>query len=114
MEANLPNVEFHIDAVHLPKTVHNRIQRRVEKWFKGHTDVTGASIAVRELSSGSTAHSFRARVVLYHRPENIAATATGEQAGEALLSALDAAGRQLRESRDMLRERWKRPGVGTE
>jgi hypothetical protein len=53
-------------------------------------------------------------VVLYHRPENIAATATGEQAGEALLSALDAAGRQLRESRDMLRERWKRPGVGTE
>jgi len=113
MEANLPNVEFHIDAVRLPRTVHNRIQRRVDKWMKGHSDITGASIAVRELSGGQTAHAFRARVVLYHRPENIAAISTGAQPAEAVQSALDAAERQLRETRDILRERWKRPGHTT-
>lgn len=114
MEANLPTVEFHFDDVHLPRNVHDRIERRVTKWLKGHTDITGASIAIREMSGGSTAHEYRARVVLYHRPENIAATVSRPQAGEAVLAALDAAGRQLRETRDILRERWKRPGVSTE
>lgn len=114
MEANLPSVEYHFDDVHVPRIVLQRIHRRVDKWLKGHTDITGASIAVREESGANTAHTFKARVVLYHRPENIAATASREQAGEAVLTAMDAAERQLRETRDMLRERWKRPGVGAE
>lgn len=113
MEANQPNVELHIDDIRLPKAVRTRIDRRVDKWIKGHRDITGASIAVREESGANTAHAFKARVVLYHRPENIAATSLGPQPGEAILSAMDAAERQLRETRDMLRERWKRPGAAT-
>jgi hypothetical protein len=70
---------------------------------EGHTDVVGASVSIEELSSGMTPHAFQARIVLYVRPEHIAATEIKPSALEALQRALDAAIKQVREKRDKLR-----------
>ena len=70
---------------------------------EGHTDIVGASVSIEELSSGTTPHAFKVRVVIYIRPENIAATEVKPSALEALQQALKAAIRQVREKRDRLR-----------
>lgn len=70
---------------------------------EGHTDIIGASVSIEELSSGTTPHAYQARVVLYVRPEIIAATEVKPSAKEALQQALDAAIRQVREKRNKLR-----------
>jgi ribosome-associated translation inhibitor RaiA len=111
MEANLSNLELHFEGVPLTRDVRTRIERRIEKWTRGHKDVTGISIAVSAMDASNTPHAFRARVVIYHRPENIAAVSKGPAAKESVYSALDAVERQLRETRDQLRERWKRPSA---
>lgn len=70
---------------------------------EGHTDIVGASVSIEELSSGKTPHAYQARVVLYVRPEHIAATEVKPSALEALQQALEAAIRQVREKRNKLR-----------
>lgn len=71
---------------------------------EGHTDIVGASVSIEELSSGITPHAYQARVVLYVRPEHIAATEVKPSALEALQQALEAAIRQVREKRNKLRK----------
>lgn len=70
---------------------------------EGHSDIIGASVSMEELSSGETPHAYQARVVLYVRPEHIAATEVKPSALEALQRALDAAIKQVREKRDKLK-----------
>lgn len=108
MVAKASHLELHEDGVELAPAVKRRIERRVSSWMKGHTDITGVSVAVKPLDSGRTKHAFQTRVVLYHRPKNIAAIAKGDLLPSTVNTALDAAERQLRSTRDALRERWKR------
>lgn len=70
---------------------------------KGHADIVGASVSIDELSSGTTPHAFQVRVVIYARPDHIAATEKKPSAMEALKSSLDAAVKQIRDKRDKLR-----------
>jgi ribosome-associated translation inhibitor RaiA len=104
--------EFY-DEASLPKAVENRLRAeaedRLRRLTKGHTDVTGASVSVDELTGGSTPHSYEVRVVAYMRPEHIAAVEKQETAEGALKGALSAVERQVRELRDKLREHWKLP-----
>jgi hypothetical protein len=70
---------------------------------EGHSDITGASIHLEELSTDETPHAFQARVVLYVRPSNISATEVEASGEAALQEALDEAIRQVRDKRDKLR-----------
>ncbi len=108
MVANASPIELHEDGIELAPAVKRRIERRVSSWMKGHTDITGVSVAVKPLDASRTKHAFQARVVLYHRPKNIAAIAKGDQVATTVQSALEAAERQLRETRDVFRDRRKR------
>lgn len=69
---------------------------------EGHSDIIGASVSLEELSSDETPHAYQARVVLYVRPEHIAATEVEPGALEALQRALDAVVRQVRAKREKL------------
>jgi LPS O-antigen subunit length determinant protein (WzzB/FepE family) len=69
----------------------------------GHTDIVGAKVSLEELSSGATPQAFQARVVLYVRPEHIAATKVASSSVEALQQALNAATKQIQEKRNKLR-----------
>ncbi|MBN1312084.1 MAG: HPF/RaiA family ribosome-associated protein [Anaerolineae bacterium] len=74
-----------------------------------HNDLTGAAITLRAPAHGKTPPVYEATVVVYARPENIAATEKTPDLNAAMKGALDAVERQVREKRDKFREHWKRP-----
>jgi ribosome-associated translation inhibitor RaiA len=73
-----------------------------------HDDLTGAAINLRQTARRETP-LLEATVVVYARPENIAATEKAETPEAALKGALEAVERQVRQQRDRLRERWAQP-----
>lgn len=79
-------------------------EQRLRKLMEGHTDITGAAVALEQPANRESAYVFRARVVAYMRPENIAGVATEENPVQALKDALSAVERQVREKRDRLRK----------
>lgn len=81
--------------------------RRLRALSKGHTDITGAGVSVEELTGDVTPHVYEVTIVLYIRPENIAAVEKRETPVGALKGALSAVERQVREERDRRREPWK-------
>lgn len=76
---------------------------------QGHDDLIGASVTVEELTGETTPHRYEATVVVFKRPDNVAAKEKAETAEGALKGAVSAAERQVRELRERLRETWKQP-----
>jgi hypothetical protein len=76
---------------------------KITELAQGHSDIVGAKVSLEELSSDRTPHAFQARVVLYVRPEHIAATEIASSSVEALQEALNAAKKQVQEKRNKLR-----------
>lgn len=68
---------------------------------------TTDTVPLDEFSGEATPNRYEATVVVYKRPNNLAATEKAETPERALKGALSAAERQVRESRDKLRETWK-------
>jgi ribosome-associated translation inhibitor RaiA len=100
--------EFHHELDQPVDDLREEALQRLLKLADGHTDLIGASVGLdKPAENRSTPHVFRARVVAYIRPDNIAAVQEDETAHAALKGALSALERQVRERRDKLRERWK-------
>lgn len=76
----------------------------------GHNDLTGAAINVRQPTKAETSFIFEVTVVVYARPEHIAATEKEADPMIALKNSLSAVERQVREKRKRLRDRWELPG----
>lgn len=76
----------------------------------GHSDLTGAAINVRQPAYAETPFLHEVTVVVYSRPEHIAATAKEADPITALNDSLSAVERQVRERREKLRDQWKQPG----
>lgn len=92
----------------LEDKLRNEADVRIRKLTKGNTDITGAAIILEHSVEGTnTPYLYRARVVTYTRPEDIAGIEEADTPLAALKGALDAVERQVREKRDKLRERWK-------
>ena len=111
--ANIDSNTFALDFtsnISQPDTsLQSEAEDRIGKLAWKHNDITGAAVVVEELSNDNTPHSYRVRVVVYIRPENIAASKEKDNPGQALKEALTAVERQVREQREKLRERWKQP-----
>jgi ribosome-associated translation inhibitor RaiA len=90
--------------------LYTQAEERLRELAANHTDMTGAAINVRRPASGETAFLHEVTVVIYSRPEHIAATGKDSSPEMALKGALDAAERQVRKRRKKLKERWKQPG----
>lgn len=90
-ETNLPDPEFYDLAY-----------SQITEAAAGHSDIVGASVSLKELSSDETPHAYQAIVTLYVRPNNIAAKEVKPAALDALQNALDAAIDQVREKREKL------------
>lgn len=87
----------------------NEAEEALSALAEGHTDMIGAAVAVEELTGAETPHSYRARIVVYMRPSDISVDQKESDPLTALQQALNAIERQIRESRDQLREPWKQP-----
>jgi len=90
-KTNLPDADFYDSAYD-----------QILDAGKGHSDITGASISLEELSSDETPHAYQVRVVLYVRPNNIVATEVTPSAQDSLQIALEAVIKQVREKREQL------------
>jgi ribosome-associated translation inhibitor RaiA len=101
--------EFHAQDLQRKEDLRSEAESRLLALAEGHDDIIGASVAVTRESHGETPHLFRARVVAYIRPENIAAVEKDENPHLALKGALSALERQVRERRDRLSTRWQQP-----
>lgn len=81
-------------------------ETRLRKLSEGHRDVIGAAVSLEPLAQVQNPPFFyRARVVVYARPENIAAVTKEGDITTALKGALDAVERQLRKQREKLQDR---------
>lgn len=101
--------EFHSEVPNLDLDLQVEAEQRLRALAKGHTDLTGADIALEPIAQAEFPFKFRARVVVYIRPNYLAASEQAETPSGALKGALEAIERQIREQRERLRERWKQP-----
>jgi ribosome-associated translation inhibitor RaiA len=105
--------EFFNEVQNLGDGLNERLQTeaetRLRKLQQGHTDLIGAAISLEQPAKAETAFLYRARVVVYIRPENLAATAQEGDPLTALKRALSQVERQVREQRDRLRQRSRQP-----
>ncbi|MBK8904194.1 MAG: HPF/RaiA family ribosome-associated protein [Anaerolineaceae bacterium] len=103
-----------LNSEDLPKAAEYKLYAQAEERLRSlaadHNDMVGAAINVRRPASGQSAFLHEVTVVIYGRPEHIAATEKNASPEQALKGALDAAERQVRKRRKKLKERWKRPG----
>lgn len=100
-------IEFHVDPElgdDTEKTLYVEAETELRKLAKNHTDITGAAIDItRPAEDRETAYIYEVNVVIYMRPKNIAAVEKSQDAAGALRGALKAAGRQVRDKREQLR-----------
>jgi ribosome-associated translation inhibitor RaiA len=104
-------IEFNSDLEdkNLERRLFDEADARLRDLAKGHTDVIGAAVTIRQLAAAETAAMHEATVVAYSRPKRIVGKEKQESAVGALKGALEAVERQVREKRETLRERWEQP-----
>ena len=89
------------------------VEQRLRDLAGEDTDMVGAAVAVTAPGKGLEKRGtepflYQARVVVYARPEDIAATKQDEAVPVALHEALSAVERQVRAKREKLGRPWKR------
>jgi ribosome-associated translation inhibitor RaiA len=109
MESGDFDFEFYSDIPNAEDGLKQEAERRLRELTKGHKDLIGASVAVEEWANRTTSFVYRARVVAFIRPDNLAAEEKADTPEAALKGALDGVTRQIREQREKLRKRWKQP-----
>jgi ribosome-associated translation inhibitor RaiA len=101
--------EFYTEVPDADDALRLEAEERLRSLTEGHTDITGASVAIEELTGETTPNRYQVRVVVYMRPDNLASVEKAETADAALKGALSAVERQVRQAREKLRETWKQP-----
>ncbi len=84
------------------------VERRLRDLAGEDTDMVGAAVAVSAPGKGAEPFLYQARVVVYARPEDIAAVKQDRNVRVALRNALSAIERQVHEKRDRLGRPWER------
>jgi hypothetical protein len=99
--------EFYTDVPNLSDSLQSSLRDSAQEQLlaltKSHDDLVGASVAIDQPVDGETSYLYRARVVVYARPEQIVAVQKSEAIKSALRGALSAVERQVREKRERLR-----------
>jgi ribosome-associated translation inhibitor RaiA len=100
-------VDFH-NAINEDENLQIEAERRLLKLAEGHTDMVGAAVHMTEPAEGrASGYANEATVVVYGRPNQLAATEISDSPMGALKGALDAVERQVREQRARLREQQR-------
>jgi ribosome-associated translation inhibitor RaiA len=107
-------IEFHTEIEQNRARLREEAEGRIRKLAEGHKDITGAMVTIDQPAHGETPYLYEANVVLYMRPNNVAADQKAEDPLGALKGSLTAVERQARAQRAKLREHWKRPDLGAQ
>jgi ribosome-associated translation inhibitor RaiA len=98
--------EFYSEIPDADEAFRAEAERRLLALTEGHDDLVGASVTMEELTGETTPHRYEATVIVFKRPDNVAATEKAETPEGALKGALSAVERQVRDLRDRMRETW--------
>lgn len=104
MDARDFEFEFHLETPEVDDGVRIETEDRLRRLATGHRDMIGASVATEHVAP----YEYRARVVVYMRPENVTAEERDDSAETALRSAVHSIERQVRSQRERRREFWRR------
>ena len=66
-------VDYEVEVPNFPDDLKNEIEKRLRDLAGEHTDIVGAAVAVTAPGKGEKPFLYQARIVVYVRPENIAA-----------------------------------------
>lgn len=86
------------------------VETRLRKLADHHKDIVGAAVAVTAPAKTDLPFLYRARIVMYGRPDDVVAAKQDDTVQGALKAALSAVERQVREQRDKMSSPWKRSG----
>lgn len=101
---NFP-IELRVDFADADYDYYVEIADRLRDLARGHTDITGAAVALEQPAQGrETSFVYEASVTVYFRSQNIAAVKEAGDPHVALKEALDAIERQVRQAREKWRE----------
>lgn len=105
MNPNTFAMEFACDIDQPVESLQREAEDRLSKLASNRWDITRVAVALSEVTHDTTPHTYRARVVVYMRPENVASTKEENNPSLALKEALSAVERQVRDLRQKLRQR---------
>lgn len=104
-------IEFYSEVLQIGDEVRNEARETIEKLSRGHKDIIEASIALEDIAGEETPFLYKARIVLYMRPENIAVVEKGDSIMKAVKEALATVKRQVRKKREKLKETSHSPKI---
>lgn len=96
--------EFHSQVPLVDEDVRAETEDRLRRLADGHRDMIGASVAAEHVAP----YEYRARVVVYMRPENLTAEEKNDSVETALRDAIHSVERQVRTQRERRRDYWRR------
>lgn len=105
MAATQFEFEFQSEVEGLPDVVKENAEAKLRKIGENYRDMTGASIAVRKEGGENGGKKYSVRIVAYIKPDNIAVNQDGEAPEQALREALATMERNVRERRNMIRDK---------
>lgn len=101
-------IEMHVDfeiSPELDDELYREAEDTLRELAKGHTDITGASIAMSKPAEGrETSYVYETTVTVYARPKRIASTEKADDPLGSLKGALRATERQVRKERGKRKE----------
>ena len=101
-------VDYDSEVEEFTEDLKAEVEQRLRDLASEDTDLVGSAVAVTAPGKGVQPFLYQARVVVYARPEDIAAVKQDESVSVALRDALAAVERQIREKREKLGAPWKR------
>lgn len=108
-------VEFPIEfrsSVDVNEEIRADIEERLLKLAGDRTDMIRAAVSISEPGqSEEQTFLYQARIVVFMRPDSVAADKKDDTIEGALKSAMNAIERQVREQRKKRGEPWKRPDI---
>ena len=98
-------IEYAVEDATLTEKMKAKVADRIRRLAGGHKDIAGAAVAIENVKGTKRNASYRCRMVVYRKPVNIAAVHKADTEMAALLDALDAIERQVRQQRERMWER---------
>ncbi len=98
-------IEYYAESVKLSRRQRTIVETRLHKLAAGHRDIAGASVAVERIGGDTRYAKYKARLVIYCKPSNVAAIHKSDSINSAVTEALEAVERQVRRQRERFRER---------
>lgn len=104
MDQSALKIEFYSEVLPIGEEVRNETRQTLEKLAQGHKDIIEASMAIENVAGEETTFLYKARIVLYMRPENMVVVEKGDSIMKTVKQALATVKRQVRKKREKLKE----------